>query len=164
MKITAVFCDFINDASGARLAAFRVSNQGGAGAYRWPTYSIEERGGVSPLFRASFPGGASLAPVQSRIYVIPVPTNAAPWRAVFNFSKESWRRKLTWLPPVARWLVPSGALAFSVTEAISDWVGLAASSPPVAGQRQRMAAVFLTRPPILQPQTNGSPSATPITK
>lgn len=164
MKIAAVFCGFTNDASGAQLAAFRVSNQGGVGAYRWPTYTIEVSGGVSPSFAASFPGGASLPPAQSRIYAVPVPTSAAPWRVVFNFSQESWRRKLTRLPSVARWLVPSSALSFTVTEAISDWVGLGASSPAATGQRQRMAAVFLTRPAILRPQTNGSPSATPISK
>jgi hypothetical protein len=164
IKITAVFCGFTNDASGARLAAFRVSNQGGAAVYCWPTYSIEERGRASPLFWASFRGGASLAPAQSRIYALPAPTNAAAWRVVFNFSQESWRRKLAGLPPVVRWVVPSSALAVPVNEAISDWVGLEASSPPAAAVRQRVATVILPRPPILQPQTNANPNATPIKK
>lgn len=160
IKITAVFCGFTKDASGARLAAFGVSNDGSIGVYRWPSYSIEERGRVSPLYRASFRSGAYLGPAWSRIYTLPVPTNAAAWRVVFNFSQESWRRKLAGLPPVIRWLVPSSALAFPVAEAISDWVGLEASSPPAAGQRQRMATVILRRPAIPQPQTNATPIAT----
>jgi len=132
--------------------------------YCWPTYSIEERGRASPLFWASFRGGASLAPAQSRTYVLPAPTNAAAWRVVFNFSQESWRRKLAGLPPVVRWVVPSSALAVPVNEAISDWVGLEASSPPDAGVKLRMTTVILTRPSILQPQTNANPNATPIKK
>jgi hypothetical protein len=164
MKIKAAFCGFTNDASGARLAAFRVSNQGGVGAYRWPTYSIEERGRVGPPYRASIRRGASLAPAQSNIYVLPVPTNAAAWRVVFTFSQESWRRKLAGLPPVVRWLVPSSALAFPVDEVISDWVGLEASSPLAAGLRQRTASIILRRPSILQPPTNATPTATPPTK
>ena len=79
IKIATVFSGFTNDASGARLAAFRVSNQGGAAVYCWPTYSIEERGRVTPLFSASFDGGTSLTPAESRIYLLPPPTNASAW-------------------------------------------------------------------------------------
>jgi hypothetical protein len=44
IRITATFCGFTNDTTGARLTAFRVSNDGGAEVYRWPSYSIEQRG------------------------------------------------------------------------------------------------------------------------
>ena len=160
IKITAVFCGFTKDASGARLAAFRGFQRRQHRRLSLAVISIEERGRVSPLYRASFRSGAYLGPAWSRIYTLPVPTNAAAWRVVFNFSQESWRRKLAGLPPVIRWLVPSRALAFPVAEAISDWVGLEASSPPAAGQRQRMATVILRRPAIPQPQTNATPIAT----
>ena len=164
IKITTVFSGFTNATTGIRLATFRVSNQGGVAVYRWPTYSIEERGRVSPSYLASFRRGDSLAPAQSRIYVLPVPTNAAPWRVVFNFSQETWQRTLAVLPPVVRWVVPSRALAFPVHEAVSDWVGLETSSPTAAAQRQRMATVFMRPPPILQPQTNANPNAAPPKK
>jgi hypothetical protein len=164
IKITTVFSGFTNATTGIRLARFRVSNQGGVTVYRWPTYSIEEYGRVSPSYLASLRRGDSLAPAQSRIYVIPAPTNAAPWRVVFNFSRETWRRKLAGLPPAFRWVVPSSALALPVDEAISDWVGLEASSPPAAGERQRLATIIMRPPPMFQPQTNPNPNTNPPKK
>jgi hypothetical protein len=163
IKITAIFSGFTNDTTGARLASFRVSNQGDVRVYRWPSYSIEERGHNGPLYRAAFASGASLAPAQSSTYLFPAPTNAAAWRVVFNFSRESWRRRLAGLPPVFRMLVPSKALAFSVEEGISDWVGLEPSSPP-PGQRFRTASIVVRRPTMLQPKTNATPNGVPPKK
>jgi len=169
VRLTARFCGYTNDAAGARLAAFRVSNDGGTGVYRWPFYLIEERGRVGPLRRASFNRGAYLGPAQSSIYVVRGSTNAGAWRVVFNFSEESWRRKLTMLPSPVRWLMPSSALTFRVDEAISDWVGLADPSvqdpsAPAAGTRQRFSSVIMFRPPRLRTPTNAASVSGPAKK
>src|SRR6267154_519310 len=74
-KITVTFCGFTNEVTGIRLAAFRVSNAGGGGIFRWPSYTIEERGQVAPLIRGSC-GGGVLRPGQSSICLLPAPSNS----------------------------------------------------------------------------------------
>jgi len=150
------FCGFTNDTKGVRLAAFRVSNAGGGGLFRWPLYTIEERGRVAPLTRGSCASGV-LAPGQSSICLLPVPTNSAPWRAVFAFSDNNWQRQLTGLP-WARRLLPARFLSLPAREGMSDWVG-DISAVPAAPYRDRVAAVIV-RP---QQPTNAT-AQTPGTK
>ena len=93
-KITVTFTGYTNEVTGGRLANFRISNLGGSGVFRWPDYTVEERGRVNPLNRGSYGAGGVLNPGQSSTCLLPAPSNSAPWRAVFTFSDNNWRRKL----------------------------------------------------------------------
>lgn len=163
VKITVTFSGFTNDGTGFRFAAFRVSNPSGARLFRWPFYAIEENGQVAGVRRASFARGATLAPGQSSVYLLPVPTSEAPWRAVFHFSRDNWRRKLAGMPSWVRGVVPSRLLALPVQEGLSEWIGATASTPPPPRYRDRLASV-LVRGPLASPQTNGTGIAPPAQK
>ena len=154
-KITVTFCGFTNEITGVRVASFRITNVGGSGVFRWPDYTIEERGRVNPLTRGSCGAAGVLNPGQSRNYLLPVPTNNAPWRAVFVFSDETWRRKLTSLPAWTRGLLPSRFWSLPVREGLSDWVG-DVSTVADAPYRSRVATVVVRSPPKGQPQTNAA--------
>ena|SRR5437588_1145221 len=122
-KITVAFCGFTNDATGAQLASFRICNPGSGEFFRWPLYTIEERGRVNPLIQGSCARGGLLRPGQSNLCFVPAPTNRAPWRAIFLFSDENWRRKLGDLPAWTRNFLPSRLFTLPVREGLSDWVG-----------------------------------------
>ena len=153
--IRVAFCGFTNDTAGVRFAAFRVSNAGSGGLFRWPLYSIEERGRVVPLLRGSYASGV-LLPGQSSICWLPAPSNSAPWRAVFTFSENNWHLKLTGLS-WARFL-PVRFRSLPVREAPSDWVG---DTSTVAGApyRDRMASVVVRSISKPQQQTNAAAQA-----
>jgi hypothetical protein len=157
IRVTNTFCGFTHDATGARLAAFRVSNCGVAGIHRWHLYVVEEQGRSGPLYRASFNGGAYLAPDHSGIYTLPVPTNAAAWRLVLYFSRDSWLTKAVEQAPPIRWVMSTTGASFRVDEATSDWVGAGSSTPPATGPRQRMANVILRGPTAPPAPTNAAP-------
>jgi hypothetical protein len=146
VRMTAVFNGFTNGATGARFAAFRVSNPGGPSLYLWPFYAVEESGQAVSLLRSSFGQGVTLVPGQSAICLLPAPDNKASWRVVLDFSRNDWRRRLGGAPAWIRWLLPSRHLVIPVSEAFSDWVGAEGSVPPQPGVRQRMAAVVLRAP------------------
>ncbi len=152
-EIRVVFCGFTNDTTRVRLAAFRVSNLGGGGVFHWPDYTIEERGRVNPLSRGSCGGGCVLRTGQSSICLLPAPSNSAPWRAVFMFSDENWRRRLTDLPTWTRAVLPSRLWSLPVREGLSDWVG-DTSTVADAPYRSRVASVVVLSPPKRQQQTN----------
>jgi hypothetical protein len=151
-KIIVAFCGFTNDATGAQLASFRICNLGGGELFRWPLYNIEERGQVNPLARGACGGGCVLRPGQSSVCLLPAPNNSAPWRAIFLFSEENWRRKLADLPVWTREVLPSRLLTLPVREGLSDWVG-DTSTVADAPFRSRMATVFVRSFPKPQPQT-----------
>jgi hypothetical protein len=162
-KITVTFCGFTNEATGVRLASFRVSNLGGRGVFRWPAYSIEERGRVNPLTRGSCGGGCVLGPGRSSICLLPAPSNSAPWRAVFAFSDENWRRKLTDLPAWTRGVLPSRLWSLPVREGSSDWVG-DISAVADAPYRSRVANIVVLSPSKAQSQTNAAAILRPAPK
>src|SRR5215468_6367319 len=120
-EVRVAFCGYTNDTKGTRLATFRVSNTGGVSLFRWPAYTIEERGQVRPPFGGSCVGGV-LPSGQSSICLLPAPSSSDPWRAVFMFSDNNWQRKLTGLPWLGG-LLPARFRSFPVREGISDWVG-----------------------------------------
>ncbi len=162
IKIGVAFSGFTNDVTGSRLAAFRASNLGDVGLYRWPLYAIEESGGASPA-RGSYGRGVVLAPGQSRICLLPAPTNNnVPWRTVLNFSADNWRRKLAGLPPWVRGVLQSRSLSLPVTECLSDWIGAVSPTPAPPASRERLAVVVVRPPSKLQQQTNGTTTPLPV--
>ena len=160
MRIVVAFSGFTNDATGSRLAAFRVSNVGGVGLFRWPFYTIEESGRPSPSGSGDSGRGDALAPGESSICLLPAPTNNVPWRAVLNFSDDNWRRKLAGLPPWVRGVLQSRSWSLPVTEGLSDWVGAVSNTPTSPASRGRAARVIMLPPKSLLRKTNG-PSITP---
>src|SRR2546421_470821 len=166
IRIVVAFSGFTNDATGSRLAAFRVSNVGGVGLFRWPFYTIEESGRPSPSRSGDSGRGDALAPGESSICLLPAPTNNVPWRAVFNFSTNDLRRKFGGLSPQVRGVLQSKSLSFPVTECMSDWVGAVSNTPASPASRSRAASVIILPPSSLLRKTNGPsitnrPSITP---
>jgi len=159
-KITVTFTGYTNEVTGGRLANFRISNLGGSGVFRWPDYTVEERGRVNPLNRGSYGAGGVLNPGSSSTCLLPAPSNSAPWRAVFTFSDNNWRRKLAGLP-WGHGLLPAGFRSLPVQEGISDWVG-DISTVGAAPYRERMATIVVRSSPKLQQQTN-APAQAPTT-
>ena len=160
-KMTVIFSGFTNDASGARLAAFLVSNSGAAALFRLPLYTIEESWQTAPASRGSLRRGATLVPGQSRMCLLPAPTNQSPWRVVFIASNNDWRRRLYDMPLWVHRLLPSEALVLPVEEAPSDWIGASGSAPRQAGVRERLAAVVGRGLPAGQ-QTNSTALTPPV--
>jgi hypothetical protein len=159
-RITVAFTGFTNDAAGSRFAAFRVSNASGARLFRWPFYSIAEHDQISGPRWPRLARGGTLSPGESTICLLPAPTNQAPWRAVFAFSQDNWRRRLSGMPSWVRRVVPSRFLGVAVVEGMSEWVGGLPSGPPKAATKQRVAFV-VNRPVKPQPGTNAPVVAPP---
>jgi hypothetical protein len=157
IRIVVAFSGFTNDATGSRLAAFRVSNVGGVGLFRWPFYTIEESGRPSPSSSGASGRGDVLAPGESRICLLPAPTNNVPWRAVLNFSTNDWRRKFGGFSPQVRRVLQSKSLSFPVTECMSDWVGAVSDTPASPSSRARVASFIILPPSSPLRKTNGPP-------
>jgi hypothetical protein len=94
--LSFAFAGYTNDATGARLATFAVTNPTGVAIRRWAGCRIESQQQPGLCFMRSLGGPAvSLAPGQSEVVALLAPTNQGPWRAVLFCSRDGWRRRLS---------------------------------------------------------------------
>jgi hypothetical protein len=85
-RVSATFLGHTNDASGAPLARFAISNLSYTAVYRQPYYFIEMPAPSHPAgltgyqARTRLPGRTVLQAGAHEIVTIPVPTNSESWR------------------------------------------------------------------------------------
>ena len=99
LPVTVSFMGYTNDATGARLALFAVTNHSDATIFRWDHYHPESQrqpGLLSTLYIGLYPGPkVFLAPGQSEVIAVAPPTNQGVWRVGFDFGSDGWRRRLS---------------------------------------------------------------------
>jgi hypothetical protein len=92
---TVTFLGYTNDASGARLARFGVTNLSAFAVARAPKYLICARasGGIwtphSAFLFPEFPRKNKLGAGRSEVIAIPPPPNQSPWRVSFYLSNDA---------------------------------------------------------------------------
>lgn len=110
-------------------ATFRVSNLGSGEVAQWGVYSEEGKHDLISGVNLVAPELCGvLAPGQSKTVSVTTPwTIRGPWKAVFHFSKYSWRHKFHELPlwkqdMVRRFLPEKWLMAIPSETVSSDWI------------------------------------------
>ena len=127
-NVAVSFAGYTNSPTGARLAAFRVTNQCSATLWHWADYYVQIRGKSGPAQRPRhFGGEAELGPAESVLYVVPAYTNQPGWRAVLYFSQVGPRLSfMQWssdhLPDGLRRFIPESLKQVRSWTFESDWI------------------------------------------
>jgi hypothetical protein len=118
-------------------ATFLISNKGSAKMVQLGVYGCEVKDDPKSVGSCVYIGEPELfgvlAPGQSRTVSLTTPwTVRAPWRAVFRFSKYSWRHRFRELQPwkqemVREFVSDKWLLAIPSVEVASGWIGLEAA-------------------------------------
>ena len=126
LRASVTFAGYTNSATGARVATFSVTNLSTMSVRRWDFCEIEDREtGTAIEFHIG--PDTFLAPQSVEIMVLPVPTNQAPWRVTFHFSRKGWRQRASDVRSQWRFLariIPQRFLPILPVEhqARSDWI------------------------------------------
>ena len=118
------FRGYTNDSSGARVAAFELTNNGQQPVKRWALYRCVTNSDVqaTPVF-SSVRYISSIQAGGSERILIPPPVDL-PWKATFTYSIDGWRPRLfVWLENTGlmRWAERT-ANSFPVELVESAWI------------------------------------------
>jgi len=98
--VTGTFLHYSNDASGVRLAVFRISNQSQLPIQRERYYEVHVRNGPGWTNQPAVHLRATavrqvVRPGRSEIFAIKAPMSASRWRLCFSYIEhESWIRRI----------------------------------------------------------------------
>jgi hypothetical protein len=126
-NVAVSFVGYTNSPSGARLAAFKITNQCSATIWHWADYYVEIRGKGGPArLPRHFGADTQLGPAQSVVYMVPAYTNQAGWRAMFYFSQSGQRlwlmQLVSRLPATVYHFLPEVLKSVRSWVVASDWI------------------------------------------
>ncbi len=123
-NVSVRFSGYTNDASGGRVAAFELTNNGQQPVRRWVLYRCVTNS--DPQHVPPFSSVRYISSIQagrSERILIPPPVEL-PWRAMFTYSIDGWRPRLfVWLENHGRmhWAART-ANSFPVEIVESGWI------------------------------------------